>query len=327
MRVLLLYRDNPNGDSNRIAKRIHFGFVSKLNQLPNTKLFVYGPEVSSPLSTTPYNKKITLADLSKKYTPDVVLLYTISNMHRWLPRDFATSSIPKVSIECDWWYGTDRIKSLLSEQRINLVIQRGYIKDEMKDIPMVWLPFSASEKEFVKNQGVPLKYRKYKIGFIGRGGEQRMRFSGVYQNRYKAVWALKHHGLMILEGRVGHERYPRCVGKYRCCFSDCGRLHSPPAKTFEIMGSGTLLLTDPFHGHKELFGGEKVCMFYKRDRTDLVKVAKSIWTGDVERMQQIVNRGVNIINKKHLDIHRIQELRHILTTYIEKRKVEKIWGN
>jgi hypothetical protein len=325
MRILFLYRDNPNGDSNNVARRVHFGFVSKLNELPNIKLITYGPGVPTPFGKKFYHSKITFDDLVSEFKPDVVMIYPMTNVYAWIPKGFASSSIPKVSIECDWWAMTPNQKSWLIEHRINLIIQRGYIIDKLRDIPSVWLPFSVSEREFIKNQGVPLKYRKYKIGFIGRGAERRMKWSGVYQNRFKAVYALKSHGLINIEGRVGHARYPACVAKYRCCFSDCGRLSSPPAKTFEIMGSGALLLTDYFNGHNELFDGEEVCKFY--NKKNLVNVAKSIWNGNMDELQEIVNRGVSIINKRHLDRHRIGELVHILTTYLEKRKVEKIWGN
>ena len=335
MKILWMYENFPKkNDSSGLARRIHYGFISKLNDFKNVELVVYGPgqDMPSKLVRIGYNKTTTFSYLVKRLRPDVVLLYTIGNVKKWLPRDFIDSKLPKIMIECDWWYVLQREMPWYKEWGIDFIIHRGAVTDSPPTIPSTWLPFSMNEDDFTEYQKIPLRRREKSIGFVGRGAGSRMRYASVYQNRFKCIEALKKNGLLKIEGKIGHKKYPESIAKYFCCLSDCGRLHSPPAKTFEIMGSGTLLFTDPFKGSQSLFGDtllNQVCEYYKTDRSNVVERAKEITNKiqrDTEYYQAIVDNGVKIVNEKHLDRHRITELKYIIERYLESGKVERLWA-
>lgn len=329
MRILWMYENKPKkNDSSGLAKRIHYGFITKLDQFKNVELKIYGPGQDMPSKYVPigYNRSTPFSFLKKRIRPDVVLLYTIGNVKKWLPRDFIDAKIPKIMIEVDWWYVLDREMPWYKEWGIDFIIHRGSITQGAPGVPSTWLPFSMNEDDFTEYQRVKLRHRIKSIGFVGRGAGARMRGASVYQNRFKCINALQKFELIKVEGKVGHEKYPASIAKYFCCLSDCGRLHSPPAKTFEIMGSGTLLYTDPFKGFRSLFGQNEVCVFYKNDRSNVVEKAKQITVMDVDELQTIVDTGVKIVNQKHLDTHRITELKYIIETYLETGRVEQLWA-
>lgn len=328
MKILWLYWSNPKrNDSNGRSRRIHYDFVTQLNKLRDVELVIYGPGQGEINELVPikYHRKISMSFLKRMINPDVVLLYTIGNVLGWMPSGFKDSQIPKVMVECDWWQVGKKQRVWYKENNINFIIQRGSVNTNLNKMPSTWLPFSASD-EFVKYQQIPLRKRDEVIGFVGRGGGEKVKYASVYQNRYKALQLLKQQKLVLIRGEVGHDKYPNEVGSFRCCFSDCGRLHSPPAKTFEIMASGTLLLTDSFNGYENLFGDKEICKFYNRNRTGLVDTARSIVNGKVDELQVIVDAAVAEINKKHLDKHRIVELEHIIRHYLKTSTVEKLWG-
>jgi len=331
MKVLWLYWNDPKkNDSSGLSRRIHYGFVTKLNRLKDVELVIYGPgqRTASALTPIPFDgklrSKLPFSYLKRKLKPDVVLLYTQGNVAHWIPSDFKDSQVPKVMVECDWWYITK--KNWYKEHNIDLMIQRGSVDTAIMKMPSVWLPFSAAEEDFAHYQEVPIKDRQKIIGFVGRGAGAKMKNASVYQSRYKALQLLRQQKLVEVKGQVGHEEYPSSLFRFMCCFSDCGRLHSPPAKTFEIMASGSLLLTDNFIGYERLFGDKEVCKFWNRDRKDLVKVARSIVNGDTDELQAIVDNAVAEVNRKHLDKHRIVEFAGILKSYLKDNTVVKRWG-
>lgn len=328
MRVLWLYYNNPIGDINGSARRLHYGLFQRFANRSRVELFAYGPltaglDIEVPVE---YNSKLLMRDIRDKIKPDIVIMYSLGNVREWLPVDFKDISIPKVMIECDWWFIKGRDRRWYKEHGVDFMIQRGSVNAQGTGLRSTWLPFSASERDFVQFQKIKLKDRPYRMGFIGRGSGSRYTYIGVYQNRHRIVSELADHNLVKVKGEVGHSGYPIELSKFQCCVSDCGRLHSPPGKVFEIMASGALLFTDPFNGHDELFGAQEVCKFYNTSGVGLVGTAKHILSLHVDHWQEIVDRGVKIINEKHLHRHRAAELEHILRSYIETRNVERRWG-
>lgn len=327
-----MFHNKEDGDANGKARRIHYGLISKLSKRDKVELFVYGPKTAGLKENVPviYNKKITMRDLRDKIKPDVVLTYGLHNVNgdktnRWFPNDFKIVQLPKVMIECDWWAIKPKQRRWYKENGISFLIQRGAVRDTNTGLRSTWLPFSAAEEDFVEGQKIPLKKRPKKIGFIGRGAGRKYNYVGVYQNRHIIINALKRNGLLNIRGEVGHAMYPFELRKFQCCLSDSGRLSSPPGKVFEIMASGTLLLTDPFRGFTNLFRSREVCKFYKTDRSNVVRVAKEVYNADVDSLQSIVDEAVKEVNEKHLDRHRVAELEYILRNYLETGSVEQIW--
>lgn len=325
-RVLFLFWNRPETDTNGRAKRLHYGLLSRLAKRDKINFFVYGPDTETLVESVPvaYSKKLRFRDIRDKIKPDVVLMYHVNNVMSWLPRDFKEVQVPKVMIECDWWYIKPRLRRWYKEHGVDFLIQRGMVDDQGTGLRSTWLPFSADENDFVKHQSRRLAKRKMLLGFIGRGSDKRIE-GQAYHNRSKMIAALDRYSLLKTKGVVGHSRYPIELSKFVAYFSDCGRLNSPPGKVFEIMASGSLLYTDDFAGRERLFGKEEVCKFWTSEK-DVVEKARVILNSNVSDLQRVVDRAVDIVNQKHLHKHRVVELEHILISYLENKKVERIWG-
>jgi hypothetical protein len=306
--------------------------MRKFGDLPNVDLKIYGPKQDDKTEVVPfpYDKNMSFRYLRRKIKPDIAFLYTQENTWKWIPKDFASAQIPKCMIECDWWFIPSPMRAKwYKEQGINFLIQRGYISERVSRTPSTWLPFSAAEEDFVQFQKVKLVDRLKKIGFVGRGGGQRWKNTNVYSNRLKVLELLRQQSLVKVKGAIGHDLYPTSISRFFCCVSDNGRLYSPVGKNFEIMASGGLLLTNHFNGKEALFGDKEVCVYYKKNRTDVQEVARGLteWSkGNIERLQGIVNTAVEEVNAKHLDKYRVQELYTILHTYLHKGEIVKRWG-
>ena len=68
--------------------------------------------------------------------------------------------------------------------------------------------------------------------------------------------------------------------------------------------------------------------YYKTDRSNVVERAKEITKRaekEIEYYQDIVDNGVKIINEKHLDTHRVNELKYIIQRYLESGTIEHLW--
>jgi len=325
MKLLWLYRENPNGDMNTISKRIHYDFINKLRS-KEVELSIYGPGVlASVCSPVLYDPKLTMSQLKRVFKPDAILLYSTRNINRWVPPGFGEATIPKIMIECDWWNVLDSHKLWMKKNHIGLLIQRGNVGEiVVHKIPCVWLPFSASEEHFVDAQSIPLSKRKRLIAFVGRGGMGRSDFS--YINRRAIIHQLSCEGLVKCKGKVGHEEYSKWMRRFFCYITDCGRLDSPPAKVFEIMASGALLFTTPFNGKAQLFGEKEVCVFYEKDRSNLISQARKILNVKIDNLQKIADAGAKAVNEAHLDSHRIKELYDIIFNFLDSGTVVKKWG-
>lgn len=315
MDALILFSCRKGGDSKGISRRIHYDFLLKTSQIFDN-VHLYGPsEPVTDLSPLKFSSSRDYKKLLNYFEPDVVLVFSYFSCAKWMPIGFCDNKrVPKICIEVDYWNIAD--KKWYVRNNFDFIIQRGYYKKSV--IESVWLPFSCSENLL---NDVPITKRKKRIAFVGRG----FKSSGThyYPIRKKVISKLKREGLIEVLGTVGHKNYPEALQKHYCYLSETGRVKSPPAKTFEIIGSGALLMTTQFRGQEDLFGKDPCFALYTS--SGVVKTAKQIYKTDNGRIQRIVDRGVECIKQKHLDAHRLEELEYLLSVYLKEKRIVRKW--
>lgn len=313
----MIFNGRRQGDAIGISKRIHLNFLLQFEKVFDQVHF-YGPsEIDPNRSPLRYQSSLSIKKIVKYYSPDVIFVFSYFCCSSCLPRGFSEyKKIPKICIEVDYW--NVRHKSWYSRNNFDFIIQRGYYNTSI--IESVWLPFSCAE-DIIRNRK-PIEEKIHKIGFVGRG----FKYKGnpkYYPFRRKAIKSLSDQNLIQVVGAVGHNRYPREIAKYFCYLSDTGRVKSPPAKTFEIMGAGSVLLTTPFHGAFRLFDEKEVCVYYTL--SGVKNVAKRLLSFSKDRVKEIVSNATEEIDSKHLDVHRLEELEYITSTYIAKKRIPRKW--
>lgn len=271
-------------------------------------------------------KGYTEKDLYNDYKPDATIVY--GNFAPLVDKFwFKNLQGAKIIVIVDFLGHTSNNPGIMERYKQNgfdMMIMRGvYDKNYKSTIPMVWVPFSADEDVFY-----PKKVKKKRIvGFAGMTGPK-------YITRRKAIRELERYNLI--------ERCPRTLcnkgdPKKNRGYVNWFRTHianltstdlpkTPRAKTFEIMGAGSVVLTSPFYNMKALLGkpGEGYVV-YKPDCSDVVKKAKEL-IDNPAKAKAIARRGHEIFLEKHTDEIRIKEFYDHIVRLVEGRPIERPWG-
>lgn len=246
-----------------------------------------------------------------KYKPDIVLMYTSYGF----PDDYLTS-IPcaKVMMETDFYKKKENNLAWYTKQGFDLLIKRG-AHDKKYDcgIPMVWLPFSVDEKEFFPKR---INERRNIVGFAGSLK------SPVYAQRRLAVKKLEENNLIQKRGRRIKD-YPGFVRSVTA-FLTSAEVGTPHGKMFEVMGSGTVLLSPAFLGKEQLFGSAEVFVEYKPDCSDIAKKARNL-LNNKGYTRELSKRCRSIILEKHTHAKRINELCMHLDNFLKGRPIVRPW--
>ena len=165
----------------------------------------------------------------------------------------------------------------------------------------VWLPFSASHKEFY-----PQDFKLSCIGFVGNC------MSPQYTERRKAIHYLDGEGLIVYNrghrGLIRHN-YPRFLRLFQSILCSA-EFDSPFGKLFEIMASGSLPLIPEFSG-KELLFWEDTMIHYKKDCSDIEDKARLI-LNDHDMRNEMTKKSYDNFRELHTDDIRIKELYDII---------------
>jgi hypothetical protein len=291
----------------KLNYRINIGFINKLNTLCE----YYGIQA--------YNRKgviYTAEELYEKYKPDAMLLLAHSNL-----LDGYLKDIPclKVMISVDYRKIEERKKFYwYKNNQFDLVIQRGIYDNGSFEknigIPSVWLPYSADEMEFY-----PVKERIPRIGFTGTTSQSS------YAQRRKALQLLEQENLINNSGRLSGMGYSYFLRIHRAILTDTrlgkSSIYSPHAKAFEIIASGSVLLTPPTN--IEIL--PKDCYIeYKNDFSDIIEKAEWILTNK-DGCDRISKNAYNEFLKNHTDTVRIKELYGNIKSMLEGKELVKKW--
>jgi hypothetical protein len=289
-------------------------FAEVMARTPGIELMAYGPLLHKgyPGSTSlPYHPNATISDIKSHFPFDCIIMNTKSRMwlhydpHRnesqgcWVPRGTEHADVPRIVIEEDYHYEKDDI--WYREQNIDLILQRHYSQSLRQDVvPMRWLPFSVDVDVFKPNDEIP---RIPMIGFAGSSN------CSAYQIRERACNELNKHRLVrVFNGpsrRTGMG-YVECLQQYLGHISCSSTFRLSTAKMFEIMASGSVLLTNRNDDLPLLFPDNTYCP-YSDDGTDVVKTAQSL-IDDPGYAKNIADLGRKCILERHSHQIRINQL-------------------
>jgi len=316
---------------NALARNRHqlIHFVDKLGRM--TDLYVYnryGDMFQN--ATNIYNHYTQIKDAIDDIKPDILFCYRSKRMLNEPP----IKDIPVIFMEQEYplWRTPDLIENI-QKHNTKAVILTGWFPEAEKalGVPVYWLPFSANEDYFYTDR-VDHSTRKKEVCFFGVAPSNRIGGTYAYRVRRKAMKYLSTNGLMQKDPPapeqkkskwlIHPEQYPLELKTYcvalACAFNTLGQV---PLKSFEIMASGTALLTQPYKPEitRRLFGDDPPYMTYKKDCTDIVYNAQRILEWDEYRVD-MCKHALHLVNTRHLHKHRVLELYEILTAVLENRR-------
>jgi hypothetical protein len=320
MKILWLYKylEEYNFDN-----WLHTKYVENLAKHPGVEIVCYGPgmHICNPeLTPIQYRQDMDIYELCNQLNPDYIICNTKSRMfmhyspHKkeaeglWLPIQFpAFNRIPKIMIEEDYHYEID--DSWYKDQGFNLILQRHYGSSlRPHTVPVKWFPFSVDTDIFKPNDD-PNHVRIEKICMAGS-------VNGAYPERQVICDILRRKHLAEIFDRkqmIG-DKYIKCLQDYIAHISGCSQYKITPAKMFEIMASGSVMLTNYNEDLKLLFDDNSYVLY----RTDLsrsdniiAELARQI-INDKAYRTLIANNALKCIKERHTHFHRNEELKRIL---------------
>lgn len=316
MKILWFYKYLSHYD---FDNWLHLKFVEVLKRYPGVEVLTYGPNISDGyphLTTLHYDKKITIDDIRKHFDFDAMIMNTKSRMfmdyspHKkiakdeWLPQGFNLINKPRIMIEEDYHYEIS--DEWYKQNRIDLILQRHYSQSlRQQNVPMKWFPFSVDTGTFYTTPA----NKTFKICFAGSINKD------AYKYRYDACEQLKRQGLidMFTHKQQKHgQDYVECLRSYISHLSCSSTYRLTPAKMFEIMASGSALLTNENDDLKLLFP-EGSYYTYKPDASDVVQVAREIIYNPSKRAA-VAEAGRKAVIDRHSHDVRIKELLEIINS-------------
>lgn len=309
----------------KFSSRQHLGFMKLLGK-DNEYIRLPRDEISREDSAA--------REIYNTYKPDVVIHYDScapgGKEINFSPTFFTSFPCAKVMVEVDFWKKFAKVPrwgdlNWYVSNEFDLVIRRGCFRGMSKigPVPSVWLPFSASEEFYPDNT-----IRQKKVGFAGA-----YKHKGIigeanigYEQRVKAMEILGEINLLehcktcrTLKGSI--ELYPQFLRSVRAALTSAEN-RSPYGKVFEIMASGTVLLTPDFDHKHALFGSKET--FVEFDYDNLVEKTMRIMEDD-EWADQIVSNARWVINRYHTREKRIKELNEHLNNLIAGKPIIHRW--
>lgn len=309
MNILWLSKYKPGWDFNHW---FHIDFAYEIGKQSNITLRTYGEKLDiyyPYLNLISYKQILNMDDLYKIFKFDIIIIDGMARVtsakgkYNLLPKDFKRfNKTPKIVIEGDYhnyknkeWYSEKKISAIFHRHSSN--VERG--KETLSNIKHIWLPCSVDNTIFKSNPNI---IRKEKICFIGG-------LNPCYPYRIQASKRLEKENLIhIASKRVMNEEYIKYLQSYISHINCSSVFNIETAKMFEIMASGSVLLTDKSIHHKvsELFDKDSYCT-YRRDYTDLIKIAKHI-IKDKDFRKYITDNAIKCIANKHTHTIRAKEL-------------------
>lgn len=339
LNILWLYGSIAKWDD--INHWYHLDFARVLAKQENVNLMVYGhrmKELHPDIAKIPFNLEMTGLDLKKEFDYDVIIMdnknrfYTSPGKRNtlWLKPSFFNrlDNIPKIMLEGDYhlhfkhpdevnWYSDRKVDLLLVRHFSSLKYHKDY------SMPIKWFPCSVDTNVFKPNPDIE---RKNQICLIGGYGVN------YYIYRNSAGKILEPTNLIkIYKGRLLGDNYPLCLQSYLSHISGSSTRFISAAKMFEIMASGSVLLTDEGYeyGLQELFPDNSYCT-YKRDGSDVIQKAQKI-INDTDYRDYTIKNALKIINDNHTHEKRANELINIITdsfglSYTKSEQPKNIFG-
>ena len=308
---------------NRHDKWLHTDFAKKLEDFGH-KLFFYAPAISTlEKEHTPieYDARLLMKDIVKQLDIHCIIVDTRSAMYdnyfpktvyperpdvgnMWLPKDFPKIDTLKICIEEDYHYEySDR---WYEEMGFKAILQKHYSQAIRKMLlPVISFPFSVDTSIFHPSH----EQRLNKVCLAGTC------IDSVYVYRHRAMQKLQEAQLIdafTCMQKVG-DNYVKCLQQYVCHLSGGSRYSLTPAKVFEIVASGSVLLTNKFMGIEKVLPDD-CYVSYKNDASDVVVQVNHI-LNDNRYRDDMVKKGLAHIQKYHTHEIRIKQLIGIIKQF------------
>lgn len=312
MKILWIYKYSS---SYNFDKWFHLEYVRWMKN-HGIDIVAYGPEIHigyPDICCFAYDPNLSWKSILQKTKADVAILNTKSRMFDYysphtktakgciLPNDFASSKdIPKIMIEEDYHYETD--DNWYHDVGIDLILQRHHSQFLRKGkVKNMWFPFSVDISIF-KPSGIQRKNRLCFVGHDTSAYPERKAICSILKNTNTADW---FNGQQKI-----NDNYVRCLQEYVAHLSTSSMYNITAAKNFEIMSSGSLLVTDRFSGIDELFPADCYCAIDKNGKDIMQKLHKILT--QPEYVRQKVQNGLACIKEKHSNEIRTEQLINII---------------
>lgn len=322
--VNILWLDHPVR-YNRYDDWLHWRFAKSIAKF--CTVYFYAPKMHDKchdMTPIPYRPEITLAELTKRLNLDIVILDTRASAYdeywpksifprhdignEWLPPDFGVcEDVRKICIEEDFHYETD--VNWYRSKGFHFLFQRHYCQ-AIRDVgmPQIYLPFSVDTESF-RPLGLD---RDNKIGFAStKNARNELCRESIYLYREKAAEYLREVGFLAETTVLNHdkfhnEEYIEYLNKH-VGYVSCGSLFGiTPAKMFEIMACGGVLLTNKMPGIDILFDND-CYVEYTPCTIDVVDKASHV-VNDAKYRNGIVENALRCIHSRHTHEIRIKQL-------------------
>ena len=309
----------------RYDKWLHIDFAKKIRG-NGAEVVFYGPrmhEVEYDYTPIKYDHDITMEELVDKLAVDTIVLNTKAAIYEnyfprliypnradegrvWLPQGFAEIKIPKICIEEDYHY--EYSDEWYEEMGFSVILQKHYSQSLRKMVvPVIFFPFSVDLDVFHPPRRES-RFNRICIASIAT--------PSMYPFRYRAMAALQKEDMIdcFIERQKIGQKYVNCLQQYTCHLSGGSRYNLSPAKTFEIIASGSVLLTNQFMGLEKLLP-EGSYVTYKNDISDIIDRAREI-TYSSNYRKHIIEKGIECVKKYHSHRVRIKQLIDIIQRYL-----------
>ena len=318
MRVLHIF------DGRRIEPHLQIDYILGLQKYCD--VFIYGPsehEINgSVLSPIKYDADLMYTKIVDLLKPDMILLpeYAILKM---LPNYKSIGDVvntKKVSIEVDS-YSYDAINAQLIELGIDFIISRGPYQKGYFAAPYTWMPWSVPDEICVDQVNYHNRFNK--IVFVGGGRDSQNRF---YDTRRMAIRLLEVSNMLDYFSQLDYKKYLDVITKYKCGLScSLSSLQMAPAKVWEYMARGCLVLCPWFHGSESIFKDEKCYVQYESDCSNLFDVVNYVVDNEAI-CEQIAINGWKTVCDKHTHTKRVKEMYDVLESVLNGNEVVDKWS-
>lgn len=348
MKILFLYRYIPGYDYDN---HLHMMFAEAISKTPGCELIAYGPNLHfgyPSLVPIPWNPGLSIQQIHNSFNFDAILICTKSRMFEfydphhgkaegcWQPSGWDSFKTTRIVLEEDYHYETS--DNWYKQCNIDVILQRHYSQSLRQDtVRMIWFPFSVDTNMFhPKNQFTCRHCNKEnpesRINRICFSGTTN---AGAYAPRNKAIEILKKGSFIDSfqrKEKVGYN-YIECLQSYVSHLSCSSTYGLTSAKMFEIMASGSVLLTNENPDLPLLF--EKDTYFTYKVSSHLDSLSKTIYTIDEHDLLQkarhiinmdrsnIVQKSLENIRTRHSHPVRIQQLIKVINE-AKKGKINEI---
>ena len=256
------------------------------------------------------NLNLVTKELDDKTTSDIQLFIEYPNCYEDIDSFFKKRiASKKVFYSIDPCLTFDTVKDYYTKYDLDHIFttQKRFVtafKDHGVD-KVSWLPVAAHQMHILKSVPRPKQVQPvYDVAFVGT------LFDTPHQKERRELLTKLYHQfnvnpvhLMIPE-EIGLLYRTAKIGFNRSIKGDLNM------RTFEILASGRLLVTDKQDGIHQLFNKGEHLVTYTNDEV-CPEIIKHYLENDVER-EEIAKKGYEELINKHLYIHRAKELLKVL---------------